>query len=394
MRLAELIGQERATGMLRKALDSGRLHHTLLFSGPEGVGKWTAANALAAALLCSAPDREPDDGCGSCPECSRVQRLVHPDLLYVMPIAGAVGAEPSKRFETEENLLAERLEKRRQDPFGHHQEEGNAAISIAWVREIQRRLALRSVTGGPRVLVLRNAETMNHTAANAFLKTLEEPPAGCVIIMTTTAPAALLPTLLSRAQRRPFRELSRDQMERFTRLLRDRVAEPGDCRAAQSLAQALDEQDIEAAIAQSGGRPGALVERLRLGPSVYHRLAFEMLGRGIGRDAPRWLAKLESAAEGSKRLEGVECAAFLDELQAACRDVIAMQSGFEIVHQDRRNEVEAAAGRLDRESVLGMLQVALERRRLLQGAGTKNVNPALLMAVTFADLAGMDRPPR
>ncbi len=412
MMLRELIGQTRAIMMLERALGAGRLHHTLLFAGPAGVGKWSAANGVAAALLCrEMPQERAGRACGQCPDCRQVLGLAHPDVHFIMPIAGQVAVtdpkkrfeseqratrggrhrrrdvtDPKKRFESEQETLTKMLAERRADPFAHRIQEGAPAISVAWIREIQRLICLRSFGGGARIVIVREAEAMNPTAANAFLKTLEEPPEGAFLILTTAAPARLLKTVLSRAQRIPFTRLDREEMSTFASLVRDRLEDGCQSQGVDSLKRGLAKMSHDSVIEQSQGRPAELLERLRSGPPPYRDLAFELLSEGIGRDVPKRITAIEKAG-GTKRLTRGQCVDFLDALLAAFRDVLALQNGGQIVDSEMRAAIETAAGRIPRDAIPEMLGLIQERRRVLQGEGTRNVNPALLMAVTLADLA-------
>ena len=404
MMLHDLIGQTRAVTMLERALGSGRLHHTLLFTGPSGVGKWSAAHGVAAALLCRETPREmAGRACGCCGDCRQVLGLAHPDVHYIMPIAGPASAydpkerpatdpkkrpatDPKKRLATEKDTLIRLLADRRLNPFAHAEQEGTPSISVAWIREIQRVLALRSHGGGGRIVIVREAEAINPTAANAFLKTLEEPPEGSFLILTSAAPARLLPTVLSRAQRIPFGILDREEMSRFASVVGDRLENGGRSKEVEPLRRAFAGTSHDSLIEQSKGRPGELLERLSLGPPVYRDLAFRLLSDGIGRDVPGWIALIEKAG-GTKKLNRGQCEGFFDALLPAFRDLLALQNGGRIADGEMRGAIESAANRIPREAVPKMLASIQERRRLLQEEGTRNVNPSLLMAVTLADLA-------
>jgi DNA polymerase-3 subunit delta' len=189
MKLAEVIGHERAIGRLRRALASERLPHTYLFAGPEGVGKYTTACALAARLLCDAP--ADDDACGACGGCLAASRETHPDLAVVRRIDGA------------------------------------AEIKIDQVRELQRRIRLCPVRGQRKVVILDDAHRINLAAQNALLKTFEEPPGSVLLILVASNAAALLPTVLSRCQRMNFFPLADDVVERL-------LVEHGDLSAAEA----------------------------------------------------------------------------------------------------------------------------------------------------------------
>ncbi|MBM4273469.1 MAG: DNA polymerase III subunit delta' [Deltaproteobacteria bacterium] len=169
----EILGQERVLSYLKAAWKAGRLAHAYLFLGPEGVGKASVARALAAALNCTQPLPE-DDACGKCPSCRRMAAGTHPDFLVISP------------------------------------EESKAQIKIEYIREFRRLTAYPPLGGGWRVALIKPAEALtaqNDAAANALLKTLEEPPEWNLIILAATVEGDLLPTVVSRCQKLPFSPL-------------------------------------------------------------------------------------------------------------------------------------------------------------------------------------------
>jgi DNA polymerase-3 subunit delta' len=174
VRFADVIGHDRVIERLQRATASGRLPHTYLFSGPEGVGKYTTACALAARLLCDAPG---DDSCGSCAGCAAAVRETHPDFVVVRRMDGA------------------------------------AEVKIDQVRELQRRIRLRPVHVQRKIVILDDAHRLNLSAQNALLKTFEEPPGSVLLILVASNAAALLPTVLSRCQRINFFPLPDDVVE-------------------------------------------------------------------------------------------------------------------------------------------------------------------------------------
>jgi DNA polymerase-3 subunit delta' len=152
---ADIVGQEMAVSVLTRALEQGA-SHAYLFAGPSGVGKSEAALAFAAGLACA------DGGCGVCSTCRRVREGLHPDVEIVAP-------------------------------------EGNFVL-VGEIRDINYHAAYRPYEARAKVYVFLEAEKFNAESANAFLKTLEEPPAHVHFILVTDHPERLLPTISSRCQ--------------------------------------------------------------------------------------------------------------------------------------------------------------------------------------------------
>lgn len=193
MTLAAVEGQGRAVDGLRAALRSGSVHHAYLFGGPDGVGKELTALGFVQALFCP---QKPNEGCGECAICQRVQRGNHPDLLRVMPEAEQI----------DRGLAG------RSDFSGTPSRE----IKVEQIRALQDRLALRALEAPSKVALISTAHEMNLQAQNALLKTLEEPSSGTILILVSSAPDKLLPTIRSRCSKVHFGPLS---LELLTRLL-------------------------------------------------------------------------------------------------------------------------------------------------------------------------------
>lgn len=159
----DIPGQERAIGILRRAMRNGRLSHAYLFSGPAGTGKRRAAEWFAQALFCETLS---DDACGQCLECRKIAHGNHPGLHWIEP--------------------------------------DGTSVKIDQIRELQRDFAMRTDTGRRQVYVISQAERMTLEAANSLLKFLEEPSSGTVAVLLSDNGGALLPTLQSRCQRIEF----------------------------------------------------------------------------------------------------------------------------------------------------------------------------------------------
>jgi DNA polymerase-3 subunit delta' len=140
------------------------LAHAYLFTGPPGVGKRLFAHELAKALLCEDPPGAQLEACDRCPACHQVEAGTHPDF------------------------------------FAAGRPEENLEIPIELVRELCRSFSLKAARGRGKVALLDDADDLNEYSANCFLKTLEEPPAGAVLILIGTRPDRQLPTIVSRCQ--------------------------------------------------------------------------------------------------------------------------------------------------------------------------------------------------
>ena len=190
-RFQDLIGQPQAIELLQQAIAHNRIAPAYLFAGPSGIGKSLAAKAFAEELLAFNLTTEQQE---------RVKRRFfagnHPDLLWVSPTYQHQGKLLTAK-EAEESGL-----KRKAPPL----------IRIEQIREIGQFLSRPPLEASRAVIVLEEAQSMNEGAANALLKTLEEPGKATLILIAPSVDA-LLPTLVSRCQRIPFYRLSLSAMK-------------------------------------------------------------------------------------------------------------------------------------------------------------------------------------
>lgn len=169
MSFAEVIGQRQAVNQLAAMAGSGKMPAALLLAGMEGVGKCFAAYQLAQVVNCR--QSAAAEACGTCPDCRQIARRVHPDVLLV---------------EAEKNQ-----------------------IKIDQIREVHHYLGFAPLSGRYKVVIINDAHLLNAAAANALLKTLEEPPAQTIFLLVTHRQQQLLPTILSRCLVVMFKPLSR-----------------------------------------------------------------------------------------------------------------------------------------------------------------------------------------
>lgn len=159
-----IFGQPRAREFFRASIASGRVSHAYLFTGPAGSNKTAAAYAFAQALLCK------DHGCRTCDDCRRIERRKHPDVHFYAP-------------------------------------EGAQGYLIEQIREIVSGVSLAPIRAKGKIYILDRVDLLGVSAANAFLKTLEEPVEGVTFILLGRTREAVLPTIVSRCQVVPFRHI-------------------------------------------------------------------------------------------------------------------------------------------------------------------------------------------
>ena len=183
--LNNIIGHDRPKDILLGSLKQGRVATSYLFTGDSGIGKRTAALQFARAVNCQdhANIDNSTDACDNCTSCRKISSLVHPDVRLVKPEGGV--------------------------------------IKIETIRELQEFLSFAPHEGRKKVVIIDDAELINAPAANAFLKTLEEPPDDSLIILITMFPDLLLGTIRSRCCRVRFSPLNDEESlmilrERFT----------------------------------------------------------------------------------------------------------------------------------------------------------------------------------
>ncbi len=209
-------GQDKAISILKRAMENDKIANTYLFYGPDGIGKFTTALYFGMALNCHATlDKRP---CGACSSCKKSLTFSHPDLIYVFPFPKETN-KPDISIDREiksEKILEEYtnyIENKIKTPWKEFFFTKNTGIRIASIRMLEHRIQLTPNEGTYKICIIEDADQMTTQAANAFLKTLEEPPSDTIIILTSSRPNSLLPTITSRCQQIPFVPIARKLIE-------------------------------------------------------------------------------------------------------------------------------------------------------------------------------------
>ncbi len=166
----QVVGHDWVVTLLKKSISTERVSHAYLFTGPPHVGKRTLALNLAQALNC----QDQEKPCGQCVSCRKISNGVHPDVRVI---------DRQYQAHLREETLAQQKE-----------------LRIDTIRTIEEEVSLKPFEGQRKVFIIREAEAMTSEAANCLLKTLEEPPAHAVLLLTASDTRLLLPTIVSRCQ--------------------------------------------------------------------------------------------------------------------------------------------------------------------------------------------------
>jgi DNA polymerase-3 subunit delta' len=310
----------------------------MLFVGPEGIGKRAFALTLARALLCEQPTGTALDPCDRCAGCLQVDANTHPDLLLVR--------KPDDRQE----------------------------LPIKVIRELCRDLGLKPARGAWKVAIVDDADDLNDEAANAFLKTLEEPPAGSLLILIGTSVELQLPTIVSRCQVVRFDTLPETEL---VSLLREEGV-TSNAAEAEKLARVAE---------GSLSRARGLADHHLAG---FRRALIDDLADPRGFDpsalAARVLAFVKEA--GKESVDQRERAIVLaGELARFFRDLLWQTAGLAppCPDLDDRRAVEDLAARLDPEAVLVLADRCLEAARHVR----RNAYMPLVLASLLHDLGEM-----
>jgi DNA polymerase-3 subunit delta' len=294
-------------------MGQGRLPHAFLFVGPEGVGKRLFARTLAQALLCERRPESALEPCGECPACLQVAAGTHPDVLEV--------ARPEDKHE----------------------------LPIKVIRELVHDLGLSPMRGRRRVAIVDDADDLSEEAANAFLKTLEEPPEGSALILIARSAETQLVTVVSRCRVVRFDPLPKVEL---AAVLREQGVAPDEAEAAR-----LAERG-EGSVGRARGLSDAGLEDFR-------RQLLDALAAPGGFDPPALARRLEvfiNEAGKESVLRRDRAGLLMGELARFFRGVLWQTAGLEAPSPDPadRRASAALAERLEPEDVFVLADRCLE----------------------------------
>ena len=317
MSFSQIRGLNAPIEVLRSVIESGRIPSSYLFSGPEGIGKNLVARNFAKAVNCL--NRVGSDPCDNCASCRKIDSNNHPDVHLIPPSDKLEGGE-----------------------------ETGDAIKIEHIRQLQDSIILRPYEGKYKVFIIDNAHLFTPDASNAFLKTLEEPPANSLIILITSKPQMLLSTIVSRCQRVKFSALSVHLLE------------------------------------------GMLSDEYGLDGQLSHYLAYfceGRIGRALrlkGEDVLKsknsvidfFLSGYKASVTGES-LSKDRMRESLGILSTWLRDIYYLETGMpyaQLINLDRKEELSSAAGRYSLTDLDSLFKLVCDTSLYLE----QNINPRLL----------------
>lgn len=322
MSFLEIYGHTESIAILKKTVARNRISHAYLFSGIGGIGKKTLALSFVAALNCQ-HKKDAADACGKCPSCLKVQHKTHPDLIMV---------EPDGQF-----------------------------IRIAAIREIQEHMKIKPLEGGWRGIVIDEADKLREEAANALLKTLEEPNAFNILILICSRPHYLLSTIVSRCRHMRFHPLATAAVAGFLQERRGLAPEKAALLAGLS-----------------GGSIGRALEMNSDDVAAY-RLKIMQLIRSTSKDDPLSLLNLASFLAEDKK----EIVQGLDILKTCFRDALILkETGKEemLINADQFPLILSLSEQLAGGQILQNIDFVDQARKAIE----QNVNKTLtLEAMAF-----------
>jgi DNA polymerase-3 subunit delta' len=330
----DILGHEWAADLLAAHAAAGQERHAYLFAGPAGIGRRTLALRFAQALNCPQP-AAPGQPCRTCNTCQRIEKMQHADLLVVQA------------------------------------DQEGGVLKVDQIRTLLHHLSLAPYAARYKIGLLLRFQEAHPSAANALLKTLEEPTSRVILLLTADSPEALLPTIVSRCEVLRLRPMPVERLKEHLQVSRG-----------------LDPVQAARLAHLAGGRPGRAVQLIG-SPQLVARHQ-ELVREGLRLMGESRRSRFTAAAKAAEDRETLRQA--LLAWSSLWRDVLlcaaqaespALQEngGMALTNLDEEVSIRQAASRIGLEAARRGLQ-ALEKARQLQEA---NANPRLLAEVTLLD---------
>lgn len=324
MAFDDVLGNSQTKKILKKSLQRNRIPNSLLFFGPEGVGKRDIAMVLAKAMNCL---KNKDDACEVCASCRAIENGNFPDVMVIAP---------------EKNVL-----------------------KIEQMRAMKQTAYLRPMVGRKRVFIIDQAEKMNEESANSVLKILEEPPAFTHIILITHNPYLILPTIKSRCQDLSFSQISKQDIEKV-------LVERGQDEEKARIISLLVRGNLKQAVDLDWDEVQPLREK------AWQLFNVVLRGKGASSFVKDYAFRRRENIE-------VEFVQVLEILSSFCRDLLLIKSSEKknlLLNPDYENGLRDVEARIS----LGQALEFLVKIDSALYALERNVNVNLLVSSTLANM--------
>ena len=313
MSFNDIYGQDKQIAILKSTIESGRVPHSYLFYGIKGVGKRTAAEIFAKALNC--PEGKLDS-CDKCSSCLKIDHKNHPDVITIEP-------------------------------------EGNF-VKIKAIRDLQKQMQFRPFEGKKRVFIIVDADRMNSEAANAFLKTLEEPSPSNILILVTSRHYLLPATILSRCQQLRFNPIQRDTVASF---LEKKLS--------------LDRSSARLLALSSSGSIGKALEMNKDSYLTFKNEIIENISTSNIEDPLKLISFMDSFGKNRKGITEK-----LEILKSWYRDILVYRETGEtesLIHQDRTETIKSFAEKIPGSDILKSIKTINHAHRAIEQNANKEL---------------------
>ena len=328
MSFSDIYGQDKQIAVLKNAMERKRVPHAYLFHGTKGVGKKKTAKVFAKALICSKKNL---DSCDRCASCVKIDHGNHPDVITVIP-------------------------------------EGNV-IRINVIKDLRRQMKFRPFEGGRRIFIIVDADKMNSTAANSFLKTLEEPSSSNILLLISSNPHLLPATILSRCQQLRFNPIQVDTAALF---LEKKLS--------------INTESAYLLASSSGGSIGKALEMSENSYLTFRNEVIESVNTFSFKDPLKFLSFVDNFGKDEK--DGKDILGKLEILRSWYRDILVYKETGETKSLTHRDRIEIIRDFAEKISGLNILK-SIKTINRAYSAIEQNASKPLMLEWMMFKLAGV-----